>query len=253
MKKLPLYVAVSNQKGGVGKSTLTTSLASYLHYVMEKNVLVVDCDYPQHSISNLRDRDKKQIMASQNLQQIMVERHERTGRKAFRLVNSPSDQGCRTARSYLKENADFDCDIVFLDLPGTLNTEGVLNTIINTDYVITPIIPDRMIMQSTLSFSKTVRETVMKKPGIPLKDILLLWNRIDRRVSPRAFNAFNEVIAILGMTLLETIIPETHRFDKELSPGEPFFRSTLFPPSPSLLKGSNLDLLAEELCRKFKI
>ena len=31
MSKEPLFVAVSNQKGGVGKSALTVVLSSYLH------------------------------------------------------------------------------------------------------------------------------------------------------------------------------------------------------------------------------
>ena len=46
MKKEPLFVALSNQKGGVGKSTFTVLLASYFHYLKGYNVLVVDCDYP---------------------------------------------------------------------------------------------------------------------------------------------------------------------------------------------------------------
>ena len=46
MKNETMMIAFSNQKGGVGKSTLTISLASYLHHVIEKNMLVVDCDYP---------------------------------------------------------------------------------------------------------------------------------------------------------------------------------------------------------------
>lgn len=59
MKKEPLFVALSNQKGGVGKSTLTVLLASYFHYHKAKNVLVVDCDYPQHSMMTLREWDIK--------------------------------------------------------------------------------------------------------------------------------------------------------------------------------------------------
>ena len=55
MKKEPLFVALSNQKGGVGKSTFTVLLASYFHYLKRYNVLVVDCDYPQHSISTMRN------------------------------------------------------------------------------------------------------------------------------------------------------------------------------------------------------
>lgn len=42
-------ISICNQKGGVGKSALTTLLASYLHYICKCKVLVVDCDYPQWS------------------------------------------------------------------------------------------------------------------------------------------------------------------------------------------------------------
>ena len=44
------YVAISTQKGGAGKTTLTVLVASYLHYVKGYNVAVVDCDFPQYSI-----------------------------------------------------------------------------------------------------------------------------------------------------------------------------------------------------------
>ena len=50
-------ISICNQKGGVGKSALTTLLASYLHYICKRKVLVVDCDYPQWSIYNQRSRE----------------------------------------------------------------------------------------------------------------------------------------------------------------------------------------------------
>ena len=46
MNKRPILVAFSNQKGGVGKSTVTAVLASYFNYVRGLKVAVVDCDYP---------------------------------------------------------------------------------------------------------------------------------------------------------------------------------------------------------------
>ena len=46
MSKRCVFVAMSSQKGGVGKSTMTVLLAGYFHYVMGYNVAVVDCDYP---------------------------------------------------------------------------------------------------------------------------------------------------------------------------------------------------------------
>ena len=50
MSKEPLFVAVSNQKGGVGKSALTVVLSSYLHFEKNLNVAIIDCDSPQHSL-----------------------------------------------------------------------------------------------------------------------------------------------------------------------------------------------------------
>ena len=55
--KDPSFVAFATQKGGAGKTTLTVLTASYLYYVKKMKVLVVDCDYPQYSVKELRDRD----------------------------------------------------------------------------------------------------------------------------------------------------------------------------------------------------
>ena len=64
MSKEPLFVAVSNQKGGVGKSALTVVLSSYLHFEKNLNVAIIDCDSPQHSLVRMRERDKKAIANS---------------------------------------------------------------------------------------------------------------------------------------------------------------------------------------------
>ena len=63
MERKSIYVAFSNQKGGVGKSAFTTLAASYLHYEGKRNVVVIDCDYPQHSIFAMRERDKSMVSA----------------------------------------------------------------------------------------------------------------------------------------------------------------------------------------------
>jgi hypothetical protein len=58
----------------------------------------------------------------------------------------------------------------------------------------------------------------------------------------------------LNLKVLKTVLPESRRFDKELSmKGKPFFRSTLFPPPPKMLKGSEIDELVDELCEIIKL
>ena len=54
MNITPASIAVCNQKGGVGKSTFTVLLASYLHYTLRHDVHVVDCDYQS---SDMRVRE----------------------------------------------------------------------------------------------------------------------------------------------------------------------------------------------------
>ena len=81
-KKEPLFVALSNQKGGVGKSTLTILLASYFHYRKGRNVLVVDCDYPQHSIRDIREWDIKTVEKNEKLQGKLLEQFEGSDRIA---------------------------------------------------------------------------------------------------------------------------------------------------------------------------
>ena len=38
-------ISICNQKGGIGKSSFTVLLASYLHYTLRHDVHVVDYDY----------------------------------------------------------------------------------------------------------------------------------------------------------------------------------------------------------------
>lgn len=121
MSRQCVFIALSNQKGGVGKSTMTVLLASYFHYVMGKRVAVVDCDYPQFSIQSLRTRDMQNVEKSEYLQRMLYEQHERTGQKAYPVLTSGPDKVLETALRLTDT-----CDVVFFDLPGTVNSPGVL-------------------------------------------------------------------------------------------------------------------------------
>lgn len=246
MKKEPLFVALSNQKGGVGKSTFTVLLASYYHYLKGRNVLVVDCDYPQHSVNAMREWDVKNVSKNKRLQDLLVEQFGDTGRKAYNILTSTPESAKETACKFI-DRSDVSYDLVLFDLPGTVNTTGVFQTIINMDHVFTPIVQERMSMQSSMNFVLTIREFLLHHKEAPLRDIHMFWNRMDRRVSKDMYNAYSEIFRSLQLPVLETTIPSAERYNKDAGVNGQIFRSTLFPPSPASLKGSGLDLLAGEI------
>lgn len=246
MKKEPLFIALSNQKGGVGKSTFVLLLASYFHYHKGKNILVVDCDYPQHSLKAMREWDVKSVGKNARLQNLLVEQFGDTGRKAYNILTSTPERAKETAYDFI-DRSDIEYDMVLFDLPGTVNTTGVFQSIINMDYVFTPITQERMVMQSSMTFVLAVREYLLHHKEVPLHDIYMFWNKMDKRVSKTLYNAYTEIFRSLNLPALDTTIPSVERYKKDIGLNEQIFRSTLFPPSTSLLKGSNLDLLVDEI------
>lgn len=123
----PTYVAFSTQKGGAGKTTITVLVASYLHYVKGYNVAVVDCDFPQYSIHDMRKRDMDMTMKDNHYKAMAYEQFKRLAKKAYPVVcskpNDAADAAARLAESGVP------LDFVFFDLPGTINNPSDENRI----------------------------------------------------------------------------------------------------------------------------
>ncbi len=60
-------ISILNQKGGVGKSNVTTLLANIFHFHFDFKIAVIDCDFPQHTIAKKRQRELKVIENSIHL------------------------------------------------------------------------------------------------------------------------------------------------------------------------------------------
>ena len=251
MSKEPLFVAVSNQKGGVGKSALTVVLSSYLHFEKNLNVAIIDCDSPQHSLVRMRERDKKAIANSAYFQQLLQQQWNRVPKKAYPIVGSTSEKA-REAADELAASGDY--DLIFVDLPGTVESTGVFRTIVNMDYVLTPTTPDLIIMQSTLAFSTTVLDYVKNTKDVPLKDILFFWNKLKKRTNVEILRSYSDGMRELHLTVLDSTLPDLCRYEKEITHAKrAFFRCTLLPPPARQLEGSGLVELAEELMVKLKL
>ena len=111
----PKFVAFSTQKGGAGKTTLTVLVASYLYYVKGLKVLVVDCDYPQFSIEDMRQRDMDLIECSPSFKKAFAETIRHTKLPPYPLLMTAPDDAMRKVREIIEDGNTF--DIVFFDLP----------------------------------------------------------------------------------------------------------------------------------------
>ncbi|EFC75885.1 hypothetical protein HMPREF0649_01036 [Segatella buccae D17] len=138
--------------------------------------------------------------------------------------------------------------ISFFDLPGTINNDGVLTTLSGMDYIFTPISADRISLESTLSFSAIIKEAITDNTDTANKGIYLFWNMVDGREKTPLYAMYEKVIAELGLPVLKTAVPNTTRYKKEvMDEGTTLFRSTIFPASRTLLRGSRLKELVEEI------
>ena len=117
MERKSIYVAFSNQKGGVGKSAFTTLAASYLHYEGKRNVVVVDCDYPQHSIFAMRERDKSMVSANEAFKEMMASQFEAIGKKAYPVLKAKPEEAVSMADKIVSASP-VRVDVVFFDLSG---------------------------------------------------------------------------------------------------------------------------------------
>lgn len=239
-------VAFSTQKGGAGKTTLTVLIASYLHYVKDYNVAIVDCDFPQHSISDMRKRDVEMTLHSEYYKQLAYSQITRTNKKGYLILESKPEHALEEAQKLEHEQLDF----IFFDLPGTVNSPGVLKTLSMMDYIFSPIAADRVVLESTLRFVVNINENLITTGRSDIKGLYLFWNMVDGREKSELYKIYEKVIDELGLTVLKTFIPDSKRFRRELpTSGKAVFRSTLFPPDRSLLKGSSLEELTGEILK----
>ena len=107
------YVAISTQKGGAGKTTLTVLVASYLHYVKGYNVAVVDCDFPQYSIHDMRKRDMKAVMEDGHYKVLAYEQLKRLKKNPYPIRCSRAEDAVKTAENLVAAQPDL--DFVFFD------------------------------------------------------------------------------------------------------------------------------------------
>ena len=170
MDRQTLNVAFATQKGGSGKTAITVLVAGYLHYRLGCPLAVIDCDFPQYSLYEMRERDSRAVLENEYLKRAAYEQMRQPGRAAYPVRKCRVEQAPDTARELAAEGC---YDLLFFDLPGTVNSAGILRTIAQMDYIFAPVSADKAVLESTLSFLDVLQRMMLGKETSRLKGLYL--------------------------------------------------------------------------------
>ncbi|MDR7110871.1 chromosome partitioning protein [Microbacterium trichothecenolyticum] len=167
-----VIVAVANQKGGVGKTTVAMQVGAELS--RRHRVLVVDVDRQQSTVwwaENARDRLPFDFAGSQR-------------------PNMLSRLGDLRA----------DYEFVLVDTPGSLEDTAVLETVLDAaDYALVPVTPEPLAVDPTLRTLSRLIEPRHLRHGV-------LLNRIDPRV-PHQLETWQRLLdSELGVPRLDSYL-----------------------------------------------
>lgn len=240
-------MAVCNQKGGIGKSTFTTILASLWHYGQGLNCLVVDSDFPQWSIDQQRSRESAILLRSPYYKAMMTRRLREEGRGLWPILRTTPEKAGDALWEYVN-GAPERIDIVLIDLPGTVSSPGVFGALAHADRIFVPMKADKMVMESSIAFAKAVRESIVEGGRFRTRGVHMFWTMIDRRERTPLYAQYEKALEVFALPKLETHVPYRSKFNKEILPaGGPVYRSTIFPPERTFAREAMLEELAREM------
>ena len=242
----PIFVAFATQKGGVGKSTLTTLVASYLYYNEGIEILAVDCDHPQHTLDTYRKHDFTVVAENPYLKKLTHSFFQKFKRKLYRILLTPPEDAVQVAKDYIAEGHE--PAVVFFDITGTINNRHIVALLAQMDYIFVPITTETGEMTSSLTFANHVQNKMLTTGNTRLKAVNLVWNKIPSREKTKLCETIDRYAATLGLHSLDTVMVNSTKFAKD---GQQvgrtgMFRSTMLPPDKRLMKGTNLEALVTE-------
>ena len=192
----PIFLGFSSQKGGVGKSTLAEIVSSIFYYERNIHLFVVDCDLLQDSFYKLREREKACIESDPQLSWQMTQHFSSLKRTAYRILKADPKEAIEKANEYIRKHPSEQFDLVIFDFPGHAGTSDLLQLSLEMDYILSPLEPDVQSMVACLIYIKAVNDLGVSMSSVRIKEVILLWNKVDRRVKNTLIEYYSRYIMV---------------------------------------------------------
>lgn len=227
-------IAVTNQKGGVGKTTTAVNLASCLAYAGKKTLLI-DCDPQCNSTSGLGLEEGDYKLTIYNCLDEPDKTHEAITPtnydKLYIIASSPDMSAVEIELAYedkreyfLKDVIDTirdDFDFILIDSPPSLGIITI-NILTAVDSVLIPIQCEYYALEGLSQLIGTIR--AIKKKLNPLIEIEgVLGTMYDGRTN-LSIQVLEEIKKYFPDKLYKTIIPRNIRLSEAPSFGEPIIK-----------------------------
>lgn len=208
------YISISSQKGGVGKTTINILAASAFHFLAKQRVAVIDCDYPQHSLQGLREKELELLKSSPEKNA----EFQAMGRQAYPIVACEVKDALDIAKQMQGQ-----FDLVFIDTPGTINVPGILELWKQLDYIFMPLESDRLSVEATIPYAQVLEKFIKGQPGSQLKQYYAFWNKHIKSEKQDFYERTEDYFAEQGIPFLKSRLEHSVNYKKDA------MRSTMFP------------------------
>jgi chromosome partitioning protein len=195
-----LIIAVTNQKGGVGKTTTCINLSAALA-LMGKRILLVDMDPQAHStisiVRNPADHDKTlyDVLMDKNTKissvivkstvpglDVAISRISMAKLEPSLIGEFDGHYRLRDALSEVRENYDY----IFIDTPPTLGLI-TLNALVAATHILIPIQSSYLCLEGTDDLLETIDKVKrIANPGLDIIGVIIPF-MIDEPIYPRTW------------------------------------------------------------------